>query len=96
MTTDEIRKRLADRYMTDLMFREEAEQCAAEQDKLRARLESEIQHDPVLKYMLDHNLWLSREMWMLRTYGNHPPEPWTAEHESKVPAPFRLTQDGSE
>jgi hypothetical protein len=48
------------------------------------------------RIMLEHNLWLSREVWMLRTYGNHPPEPWTAEHESNVPAPFQLGEEGAQ
>jgi hypothetical protein len=46
--------------------------------------------------MIEHKLWLSREVWMLRTYGKYPPEAWTAQHESNVPAPFRLGEEGGE
>jgi hypothetical protein len=96
MTPEEIKKRLADRYMTELMFHDEAKEISEKQDRVRARVEAITDPDPVLKYMLDHNLWLSREVWMLRTYGNHPPEPWTAELESTVPAPFQLGEEGAE
>jgi len=96
MTPEEIKKRLADRYMTELMFHDEAKEISEKQDRVRARVEAITDPDPVLKYMLEHNLWLSREVWMLRTYGKHPPEPWTAEHESNVPAPFRLGEEGAQ
>jgi hypothetical protein len=93
MTPEQIKKRLADRYMTELMFREEAEAWCEVQAEFRERLLAEPQDDPVLRYMLDHDLSLSRDAWIARTYGYPPPKPWTAAHEATVPAVFRPEEE---
>lgn len=56
----------------------------------------EAQYSPTLKYMLEHNIPLTREKWISINYLGHPPEPWTDEHEAEVPMPFRLGQEGSQ
>jgi hypothetical protein len=39
--------------------------------------------------MIKHGIPLNRETWITMNYLGHPPDPWTAEHEGEVPAPWR-------
>jgi hypothetical protein len=57
--------------------------------KIDPRLLQEAKYSPTLAYMIKNGLPLTREKWISMNYMGHPPEPWTAEHEAEVPAPWR-------
>jgi hypothetical protein len=57
--------------------------------KIDSRLLAEARHDPLLKYMIEHGIPLTREKYISMAYLSHPPEPWTMEHERELPAPFQ-------
>jgi hypothetical protein len=56
---------------------------------LHPALLHEAEYSPTLKYMIDHNLPLTREQWISMNYLGHPPEPWTWECEGEVPEFWR-------
>jgi hypothetical protein len=53
------------------------------------RLLQAAKYSPTLEYMIEHDIPLTREQFISMNYLGHPPEPWTAEHEGEVPAPWR-------
>jgi hypothetical protein len=58
--------------------------------KLRAELIrlNKIFPDCVVERMLEHNLPLTREVYIGLNWGKTPKE-WTAEHEGEIPDPFQ-------
>jgi hypothetical protein len=61
--------------------------------KIDPGLLQEAEYSPTLAHMINNGLPLTREQWISMNYLGHPPEPWTAEHEAEVPAPFRLDEE---
>lgn len=61
------------------------------QKPIPSQLLQAAQTDPILSYMIKHNMPLNRKTWIEVNYGGDSeiPEPWTAEDEAEVPAPFR-------
>ena len=45
--------------------------------------------DPHLRSMIDKGIPLSRNAYLLGTWGADMPDPWTYEHEAEVPECFR-------
>ncbi len=62
----------------------------ATESQIDPRLLEEAEHDPVLKYMLEHGIPLTREKYISLNYIGHPPEPWTEEDERQLPSIFQL------
>lgn len=53
------------------------------------RLLDEAKTSPTLRYMIEHGIPLTRETCIRMNWLGHPPDPWTAEDEGEVPAPWR-------
>jgi hypothetical protein len=51
----------------------------------KRELESELQASPVLRYMYDHNMPLTRENFLSLAYFGNPPELLGVEEEAELP-----------
>jgi hypothetical protein len=60
------------------------------------QLLAEAEYSPLLAYMIEHKLPLTRETYISMNYLGHPPDPWTAEHEYELPTPFRLNEEDAQ
>jgi hypothetical protein len=61
--------------------------------KIDPQLLDEAKYCPLLAYMIEHGIPLTREKYISMSYLGHPPDPWTAEHEAELPTPFRLGEE---
>jgi hypothetical protein len=46
--------------------------------------------DPIVTWMQNHDIPLTRDRYLNLAYPEGVPEPWTAEHEALLPVEFRL------
>ena len=48
-----------------------------------------MSRDPLITFCMAHGLALDRETYIAGAYPQGKPDPWTAEHETELPAIFR-------
>ena len=62
---------------------------AVKSPQAKAHAEYQAGGDEVLGQMIAGNMPLTRDMYLSLAYGDHMPDPWTADHEAQLPEMFQ-------